>query len=220
MGLNEWATQQPQTQRVLTELARPPPPFRNGITSPPPLGSGLEPAGGWRIRPARDPPPVGWSGRRAEGPVPQLDPDTNTQQRSNRAKTARARPCGGVAEHSTAWARDLVRGHEARGTRLAVTQKRERETGRADQSRELVPPPSPPRGSHGQAPGQGGTDRDWHVPPPGAVTGDAAAAGPAGPARRTHLQNTSVQTIGWAQGCHSKACGRAEKSSTRGDKGN
>ena len=31
--------------------------------------------------------------------MPQLDPDINTHQRSSRAKTARARPCGGVAEH-------------------------------------------------------------------------------------------------------------------------
>ena len=43
-----------------------------------------------------------------------------------------------------------------------------------------------------QAPGQGGTDRDWHVPPPGAVTGDAAAAGPAGPARRTQPFSRTV----------------------------
>ena len=102
----------------------------------------------------------------------------------------------------------------------------ERETGRADQSRELVPPPSPPRGSHGQAPGQGGTDRDWHVPPPGAVTGDAAAAGPAGPARLGRpeepiCKNTSVQTRGWAQGCHSTECVAGLKnSSRRGNKGN
>ena len=50
----------------------------------------------------------GWaSGRRAEGPVQKLDPDRNTQMRTNRAKSTRARPCGGgEAQHSVARVRN------------------------------------------------------------------------------------------------------------------
>ena len=78
--------------------------------------------------------------------MPQLDPDINTHQRSSRAKTARARPCGGVAEHRISLGAGPGPGSRSpRHPARRNTEESER-NGEGGPEQEACPPPVPSAG--------------------------------------------------------------------------